>query len=76
MFSERDIQHHRPHFHAKYQRWSAVFAIDTLAVLAGELPAPQRRLVEASATIHQHELVTNWELLKSGQPSFKIDPLM
>ncbi len=76
MFSERDIQHHRPHFHAKYQQWSAVFAIDTLAALAGELPAPQRRLVEAWATIHQHELVTNWELLKSGQPSFKIDPLM
>ena len=75
MFSERGIQHHRPHFHADYQEWSAVFAIDTLTVIAGELPAAQRRLVEAWATIHQTELMTNWELLHSGEPAFKIEPL-
>lgn len=76
MFSERDAQHHRPHFHADYQEWSAAFAIDTLAILAGQLPPPQCRLVEAWATIHQAELAANWELLNSGQPSFKIEPLV
>ena len=61
MFPERDIQHHRPHFHARYQEWSATFAIDSVGVLAGELPTPQRRLVEAWAIIHQGELMTNWD---------------
>ena len=75
-FNEADVQHHQPHFHAKYGEWRASFAIGTLAVLAGGLPPPQRRLVEAWATIHQAELMTNWELLNSGQPSFKIEPLV
>jgi hypothetical protein len=76
MFNERSIRHHRPHFHAYYQEWSATFDIDTLSLLAGRLPVPQRRLVEAWATIHHDELLENWRLLNSGQPSFKIEPLV
>ncbi len=76
MFNEGRSRHHLPHFHAEYQEWSATIAIETLTALAGQLPAPQRRLVEAWATIHRAELLTNWELLKSGQASFKINPLV
>ncbi len=76
MFVERDIRHHRPHFHAYCQEWSASFDIETVALIAGSLPLPQRRLVEAWATIHQAELHENWRLLKSAQPSFKIEPLV
>ena len=49
MFVEVGEPHHRAHFHAYYQEHAAVFAIDTLEVLGGELPKPQQRLVEAWA---------------------------
>jgi hypothetical protein len=75
IFAEQGIQHHQPHFHADYNEWSAVYSIDTLSILAGHLPVPQRRLVEAWATLHQNELMENWGRLISNQPSFKIDPL-
>jgi hypothetical protein len=43
--------------------------------LGGELPTSQRRLVEAWAEIHREELEKDWELLQSGQPPVKIEPL-
>ena len=52
-----------------------MFSIDTIEVLGGELPTPQRRLVEAWVEIHRAELHHDWELLQSGQPPVKIDPL-
>lgn len=75
MFAEPGAPHHRPHFHAIYQDQAASFAIDTLELLGGQLPVPQRRLVEAWAEIHRVELGHDWALLHSGQPSVKIDPL-
>jgi hypothetical protein len=47
MFVEAGGQHHRAHFHAYYQNHAAVFAVDTVDCLGGELPTSQRRLVEA-----------------------------
>lgn len=38
-------------------------------------PKPQQRLVEAWAEIHRSELQHDWDLLQSGQPPIKIDPL-
>lgn len=52
-----------------------IFAVDTVECLGGELPTAQRRLVEAWAEIHRSELQRDWELLQSGQPPVKIDPL-
>lgn len=75
MFAEAGAQHHRPHFHAIYQKQAASFAIDTLELLGGDLPVPQRRLVEAWATLHLNELLADWALLRSGKPPVKIDPL-
>jgi hypothetical protein len=75
MFVEPGGQHQRAHFHAFYQEHAAVFAVDTIECLAGDLPKPQRRLVEAWAEIHRAELQHDWELLQSGQPPVKIDPL-
>ncbi len=75
MFVEAGGQHHRAHFHAYYQDQAAVFAIDTVECLGGTLPVTQRRLVEAWAEIHRDELARDWELLQSGQPPVKIDPL-
>ena len=52
-----------------------MFSIDTAEVLGGEVPVSQRRLVEAWVEIHREELQQDWDLLQSGQPPVKIDPL-
>jgi len=75
MFVEEGGPHHRPHFHAYYQDQAAVFAVDTIECLGGSLSKAQQRLVEAWAEIHRDELERNWELLQSGQPRVKIEPL-
>ena len=46
-----------------------------IELIGGDLPRKQRRLVEAWAEIHQHELLADWERLQAGRPPFKIEPL-
>jgi hypothetical protein len=75
MFVEPTVQHHRPHFHAYYQDAAAVFAIEPVECFGGGLPRTQQRLVKAWAEIHREELQRDWNLLQSGQPPFKIEPL-
>ncbi len=75
MYVEPQAPHHRPHFHAYYQENVGVYAIDTIELIAGQLPRRQHRLVEAWAELHQRELLADWERLQSGQMPFKIDPL-
>ena len=75
MFAEPDIQHHRPHFHAYYQDDVAVYAVDSIELLAGTLPRRHQRFVEAWAELHQEELLEDWNRLQSGQAPFKIEPL-
>lgn len=75
MFAEPGAPHHRPHLHAYYQNQVGVFAVDEIELIAGELPRRQRRLVEAWAELHQHDLLADWDRLQSGQLPFKIDPL-
>jgi Domain of unknown function (DUF4160) len=69
--------HHRgrPHFHAAYGGDEASVDIDTLAVIAGELPPRARRLVAEWARAHQNELRENWELARDHQPLRPIEPL-
>jgi hypothetical protein len=75
MFAEPSAQHHRPHFHAYYQDSAAVFAVDSVEMIGGELPQRQRRLVEAWAEIHRSELLDDWRRLRSGRRPLKIEPL-
>lgn len=75
MYPEPRVSHNRPHFHAYYQDFVAVYAIDQIELLAGELPQRQRRLVEAWAELHQQELQEDWKRLQSGQSPYKIEPL-
>ena len=75
MFREVGAPHHRPHFHAAYQDVVAVFALDPIECIGGALPRTQQRLVEAWAEIHREELLRDWELLQSGRPPLKIEPL-
>ena len=75
MFAEPDAPHHRPYFHAYYQDSAAVFGIDPVEVIGGDLPRAQRRLVEAWAEIHHAELATDWQLLQAGRAPLRIEPL-
>ena len=75
MFAEPAAPHHRPHFHAYFQNQAGIFAIDTIELIGGELPAKETRLVVAWAEIHRQELLENWNTLQSGRLPSKIEPL-
>ena len=75
MFTETGAQHHTPHFHAFYQNRVAVFGVDPIDMIAGEMPRPQRRLIEAWAELHKTELQADWARLQAGQPALPIAPL-
>ena len=75
MYAELGAPHHLPHFHAYYQGQQAVFSIDPIAMIEGDIPLRQRRLVEAWAEIHQLALLNDWSLLQQGLPPLKIEPL-
>ena len=75
MYAELGGQHHRPHFHAYYQDQVAVFSIDPVELIVGELPKRQQRLVEAWAELHQRELLADWDRLQEGAQPWPIEPL-
>lgn len=68
-------EHGVPHFHARYGEEAATFAIETLAVLQGELPARAERLVREWAELHRDALMANWDRGRSGEPLAQIEPL-
>lgn len=72
-----DEIHHRgrPHFHASYGEDEASIAIESIAVIAGELPPRARRLVAEWARAHQPELRDNWERARRHEPLQQIAPL-
>ena len=67
--------HAPPHFHAEYGRHQAVFDIRTLGRISGKLPPKAMGLVTEWATLHQHDLLADWELARSCQPLNKVEPL-
>jgi uncharacterized protein DUF4160 len=75
MYAEAGGPHYRPHFHAYYQQEVAIYGIDSVDLLAGSLPRPQQRFVEAWAELHRLELLANWERLQEGRLPSRIEPL-
>jgi len=61
--------------HAKYAEFEASIGIDDGEILAGQLPRKQLRLVQAWIELHRDELQADWELARSGEQPYKIDPL-
>jgi hypothetical protein len=72
-----DEIHHRgrPHFHAGYGESEASVDIESLDVIAGELPPRARRLVVEWARAHQVELRKNWDRARTNQELLPIEPL-
>ena len=72
-----DEGHHtgRPHFHARYGDDEASVDIETLELIAGELPRRARRLVMEWARRRRPQLCDNWERARQKQPLMPIEPL-
>jgi len=75
MYMEVGVPHHLPHFHAYYQDDVAIFSLEPIELMAGQMPRRQRRLVEAWAELHQAELLDDWRRLQDGQTPKPIEPL-
>lgn len=67
--------HPPPHFHISYAEHRAQMAIETLAIIEGELPRRAINLAMEWAALHRDELRADWELARNGQPLEKIEPL-
>jgi hypothetical protein len=67
--------HAPPHFHVRYGEQRAVVSIQSLSVLEGKLTARVLGLVVEWASVHQAELMADWELARQNQPLQNILPL-
>ena len=69
-------EHNPPHFHAEYAYHKIEIDIKNLAVLKGNLPPRVLGLVIEWAELHQHELLANWESMRTTKYYNKIEPLV
>ena len=67
--------HNPPHFHAWYNEFEAVISIKDFALIEGKLPAKALAMVIEWTSLHQKELMDNWNNLIAHKPFFKIEPL-
>jgi hypothetical protein len=67
--------HPPPHFHAFYGDLEMQVGIDPIAILNGRLPRRAVSMVVEWAALHQHDLMENWQRLKTQQTTIRIDPL-
>ncbi|WP_223296869.1 DUF4160 domain-containing protein [Thiorhodovibrio frisius] len=63
--------HAPPHFHAVYREHNAIFDIETLEMIEGDLPSRARKLVVEWATSYKSDLQEMWRL----QEFKKLPPL-
>ena len=68
-------EHNPPHFHARYGGYKVSINIQTLSILEGKLPPRALGLVIEWASLHQDELLQNWNLALARQTPNKIEPL-
>ena len=68
-------EHGVPHFHALYEEYEASISIESLDLIVGDLPPGAMRLVKQWASLHQGELLRNWNLAEEGEALKSIDPL-
>lgn len=67
--------HNPPHFHAEYAGSLTLIDIRTLAVFSGQLPPRAMGLVIEWATLHQQELLADWQRARAQQDLRPIAPL-
>jgi hypothetical protein len=67
--------HSPPHFHVEYNEFEASVVIETLGILEGRLPAKVLSLAVEWASLHQTELMQNWEGIRTTGVYRRIEPL-
>ena len=67
--------HNPPHFHAEYGSDLALIDIRTLSVFSGRLPPRVKGFVIEWATLHQQELLNDWDRACDQKELEKIMPL-
>ena len=67
--------HNPPHFHAEYGDSAALIDIRNLSVFSGRLPPRAMGLVIEWATLHNQELLADWERARAQQELRRIAPL-
>ena len=67
--------HPPPHFHVRYSGQKAIIAIPSLTLLRGRLSPRVFGMVMEWATLHQTELLENWDLARQQAPLKKVEPL-
>jgi hypothetical protein len=67
--------HLPPHFHAEYAEHEAIYIIDTLDILRGELPRRAHSMVVEWALAHRAELRDNWDRARARIPLLEVQPL-
>jgi len=67
--------HNPPHFHAEYGSDLALIDIGNLSLFSGRLPPRAIGLVIEGATLHQQELLADWDRARAQQELLKIEPL-
>lgn len=68
-------EHGPPHFHVRYGPRKARFTIEELGILDADIGPRAKGLVVEWASRHQEELRREWELCRTRQPLFPIEPL-
>lgn len=53
-------EHGTPHFHAIYGEFNAVYGVETLEMIEGDLPARAHRMVREWAEQYKAELLEMW----------------
>ena len=67
--------HPPPHFHVRYGEQKAIVDIESLTVLVGRLTPRALGLVIEWASIHQEELMKDWERARRQESLEPITPL-
>lgn len=75
VYYEDTGRHKQPHIHIRYQDSKASLAIADGAVLAGEVPPRQLKMVQVWMDLHRDELMADWQLAVAGDEPFRIAPL-
>ena len=67
--------HEPAHFHVLYDDHEALFAIDSLEMMRGELPRRAVPMVLEWATAHREDLRAGWTLARAGKSLRPVPPL-
>jgi hypothetical protein len=67
--------HLPPLFHAEYGEFKAQVNIQSLVIIAGDLPPRVLGMVVEWGSQHKGELKELWELASKNEPLHRIDPL-